>query len=101
MKVRLQPEAWNDLREIASYIARNNASRAASYVAVLRDKIAQLATMGRSFKIVPRYANSGLRRRVFEAYQIFYRVDDAAEIVDVMRVLHSSRNLDAILRGFE
>lgn len=101
MKVRLQPEALNDLREIAAYIARDDQQRAASYAAVLRGKIAQLSTMGRSFRIVPRYAVSSLRRRVFEAYQILYLVNEELDVVDVIRVLHTSRNLDEILREFE
>lgn len=101
MKVCLQPEALDDLREIAAYIARNDEQRAASHAAVLRGKIAQLSTMGKSFRIIPRYAVSSLRRRVFGAYQILFLVNEELDVVDVLRVLHSSRNLDEILRGFE
>ncbi len=101
MKVRLQPEALNDLHEIASYIARANPRRAATYAAELREKIGQLATMGRSFRIAPRYAVSGLRRRIFGAYQIFFLVDIVPDTVDVIRVLHSSRDLGPLLQAFE
>ncbi|MDH0864062.1 type II toxin-antitoxin system RelE/ParE family toxin [Mitsuaria sp. GD03876] len=101
MKVRLQPEALNDLREIAAYIDRANPRRAASFAAELREKIEQLSTMGRSFRVVPRYAVSGLRRRVHGAYQILYLANEELERVDVLRVLHSSRNLAELLRAFE
>lgn len=45
--------------------------------------------------MVPRYAQKGVRRRVHDNYQIFYRADDSE--VFVIRVLHGARDYAALL----
>jgi plasmid stabilization system protein ParE len=101
MKVCLQPEALDDLRGIAAYIGRHDPRRAATHANRLEAKIAQLGSMGASFRILPHYAASGLRRRIVGAYQIFYLVDDLLRAVLVVRVLHSARDTAQLLRAFE
>jgi toxin ParE1/3/4 len=72
-----------------------NPRRAISFVKELTDKCAGLADMPSSFPLVPRYAKKGIRRRVYGAYQIFYRVD--GELVHVIRMLHGARDYEALL----
>ena len=101
MKVCLQPEALDDLRDIAAYIGRHDPRRAATHADRLKAKIAQLGSMGTSFRILPPYVASGLRRRIVGAYQIFYLVDDLLRAVLVVRILHSARDTARLLRAFE
>jgi plasmid stabilization system protein ParE len=95
MKVRLSAEARRDLIVIGDFIARDNPSRAISFIKELTDKCAGLADMPLSFALVPRYEKKGIRRRVHSAYQIFYRVE--GELVHVIRVLHGARDYDSLL----
>ena len=76
------------------FIARHKSAPAISFVKELTDA-AGLADMPSSFPLVPRYAKKGIRRRVYGAYQIFYRVD--GELVHVIRMLHGARDYEALL----
>ncbi|MCT4334707.1 type II toxin-antitoxin system RelE/ParE family toxin [Paracoccus sp. YLB-12] len=95
MKVRLSSEARQDLIAIGDYIARDNPPRAQSFVAELAGKCASLGQMPKAHPLVPRYAQKGVRRRVHDKYQIFYRADDNE--VFVIRVLHGARDYAALL----
>ncbi|MGE7469546.1 type II toxin-antitoxin system RelE/ParE family toxin [Bosea sp. NPDC003192] len=95
MKVRLSSEARRDLIAIGDYIARDNPSRAHSFIKELTDKCASLADIPLGHAIVPRYEARGIRRCVHDNYQVFYRVD--GDLVFVVRVLHSARDHEALL----
>ncbi|SEF11731.1 Plasmid stabilization system protein ParE [Burkholderia sp. WP9] len=98
MIVRILPAAEAELEAIGDYIARDNPSRAVSFVRELRERCLGLADMPLAFPLVPRYEARGVRHRVHGHYQIFYRVvGQPAERVDVIHVLHSARNTAAIL----
>ncbi|OWQ88432.1 hypothetical protein CDN99_16365 [Roseateles aquatilis] len=101
MQVRLLTEASADLDSIAEYIGQNNPRRARSFIHELRQKIFGLSTMAASFRVVPRYAASELRRRVHDPYQIFYIADVELGVVHVVRVLHSARDTDPLLVRYE
>ena len=80
---------------IGDFIARDNRPRAISFIKELTNKCAGLADMPLAFPLVPRYEKKGVRRRVYGAYQIFYRID--GELIHVIRVLHGARDYDALL----
>ncbi|WP_343629060.1 type II toxin-antitoxin system RelE/ParE family toxin [Roseateles sp.] len=101
MRVSLLTEASADLDDIAAYIRRHNPRRARSFVHELMRKIFGLSTMAESFRVVPQYATSGLRRRVHKPCQIFYIADVTQHVVHVVRVLHTSRDTDPLLLHFE
>lgn len=89
MKVRLSSQARQDLIAIGDYIARDNPSRAASFVAELANKCANLTLMPLGSPIVARYQARGIRRRVHGNDQIFYGVDRDQ--------LHGARDYEALL----
>ncbi len=95
MKVRLSSEARKDLIAIGDYIARDNPTRASTFVRELVKACVELSSTPLAYPIVQRYAAKGIRRRVYGNYQIFYRV--AREQVLVIRVLHGARDYDALL----
>ena len=88
MIVRLTAQAETDLEGIGDYIARDNPSRALSFVIELRGACLSLAEMAWAFPAVPRYARHGMRRRVYGNYSIFYRID-GDEII-VVHILHNA-----------
>ena len=98
MLVRLLPDAEADLEAIGGYIARDNASRAVTFVAELRARCNSLASMPLAFPVVPRYEDRGVRHRVYGSYQIFYRpIGSPTERIDILHIIHGARDYATIL----
>ena len=95
MTVRITPEAEGDLAAVADFISRDNPQRAVSFVRELRSKCLILADFPRAYPLLPRYEQRGIRRRSHRDYLILYRV--TGDHVDVLRIVHGRRDLDAIL----
>ena len=95
MKVIFAAEAELDLEHIGDYIAVDNPVRAESFVRELLGRCHALADMPRAFPLVPRYEHTGVRRRPYGDYLIFYRV--GADVVDILHVLNGAQNYEAIL----
>lgn len=51
--------------------------------------------MPRAFPLVPRYEHTGVRRRPYGEYLIFYRI--GIENIEVLHVLNGAMNYEAIL----
>ncbi|MCJ2011974.1 type II toxin-antitoxin system RelE/ParE family toxin [Methylobacterium sp. J-076] len=97
MKVVVTAEAELDLERIGDFIARDNPARAQTFVTELVECCLRLSDTPRAFPLVARYAHTGVRRRVFGSYLIFYRVDEEAGRIDVLHVLNGAREYEAIL----
>src|SRR5208283_1302941 len=95
MKVVFSELARAGLRDIALFIARDNKSRARSFVRELQAKARDIASSPHAFPLIPRYEHLGLRRRVHRDYLIFYRVD--ADTIFIVHILHGARNYEALL----
>lgn len=95
MRVVLTAEALGDLEAIGDYIARDNPARARSFVGELLGKARAIADLPKGFPLVPRYADLGIRRRIYGHYMIFYRVE-AARIV-ILHILHGAQDYEALL----
>ena len=96
MKVRLSAQAKADLAAIRHYIAADNPHAAAHVIRSLRD------TLRNTISRFP-YAGKpcdelvqGLRCFPVGNYVIFYL---AGEGIDVVRVLHGARDIEAIFRS--
>jgi len=95
MKVRLSSAARKDLISIGDYIALDNPARASTFIEELVKACAELSATPLGYPIVRRYEATGIRRRVYRNYQIFYRI--VGERIFVIRVLHGARDYDALL----
>ena len=91
--ILLRPRAKADLGEIWGYIADDSETRADAFIVAIEQKLRLLArqpSMGRKREILA----AGLRSFPVGRYVIFYRsIQDG---IDVIRVLHGSRDLEAI-----
>ena len=67
-KVILTPQAQDDLREIVSFIARNNSSRARTFGNELIDKALSLVSLPERGRVVPEIAESSVREMVHGSY---------------------------------
>ncbi|MCJ2045517.1 type II toxin-antitoxin system RelE/ParE family toxin [Methylobacterium sp. J-078] len=95
MIVRITDAAEADLERIGDFIALDNPDRALSFVNEILDRCLRLADAPRGFPLVPRYERSGVRRRPYRDYLIFYRVED--DHVDVLHILNGARDYETIL----
>jgi toxin ParE1/3/4 len=73
MRFRFSRRAEADLKMIASYIGRNNPSRALSYVREMRDHCRRLTAFPRAHRLRPELGE-GVRMSVFGNYVILYVV---------------------------
>lgn len=101
MQVRLLTEASADLDGIAEYIGRHDPRNARSFTHELVQKVFGLASMAESYRVIQRYASSGLRRRIHRSYQILYIADVAHNVVHVARILHTARDSIPLLAHYE
>ncbi len=97
MIVRLAAEAERDLEAIAGRIARENPTRALTFVRELRDACLLLADFPERFALVQRYERHGVRHQVHGNSLIFYQV--AEREVIVLHVLHGATVYHGLLFG--
>lgn len=88
-----RPLAGTDIVEIWDFIAEDSITQADAWVDRLDSKLRLLATqplMGRSRnELAP-----GIRSQPFGRYVIFY--EPLTDGIDVVRVIHSARDVDAV-----
>jgi toxin ParE1/3/4 len=95
MIVVISAEAEADLESIGDWIAKDNPTRAVTFVQELRRRCESLMDAPRGHARVPRYEHLGIRRRVYRDYLIFYRI--VGDRIEVLHVLHGSRDYGPIL----
>ncbi len=99
MRVIFSPATKIDLLEIATYIARDNPTRADSFVDELEGRSVQLADTPHIGSPRPELGD-GVRVLVHGHYLIFYRVVEGS--VRIERVLHGAQDItaaDFVLEG--
>lgn len=104
MAVRIvrRSQAARDVEELADHIANDSLAAALRFLDNAESTIRELATHPGSGSPFPteQPGLTGLRfRRVkgFPNHLIFYR--EQPDSIDVIRILHGARNIDAALRG--
>jgi toxin ParE1/3/4 len=90
-KVIWSDEAIADLREICSYIARDNPEAALRMGSGILDHVQILARFPFIGPAYPRGAQGPLRQIVFRSYRIFYDVSEELRRVDILHVRHGAR----------
>lgn len=95
MIVVVTDEAAYDLERISDTIALDNPERAITFVRELRMSCESLGEFPKAYPLVPRYEDSGVRRRVHGNYLIFYRI--GVNTVEVLHVLHGAMDYTPLL----
>ena len=88
------PAARSDLIEIGDFIAQDNRDRALSFIAEIEAKMRQTAERPGSYPARDD-VREGLRSARHGRYLIFFV--ETEETVQIVRVLHSARNLPELL----
>ena len=89
MKVVLLPEARGDLRAIGDWIARDNPTRAATFVTELEGRAAALADMPERGPIAFTSSRHPVHKLTHGRYLIYYRI--RADRVEVLGIHHGAR----------
>jgi toxin ParE1/3/4 len=88
-QVILTPQAQEDLREIVSFIARDNSERALTFGNELIDKALSLAELSLRGRIVPELNDPNVRELVHGSYRIIY--EPLQESIYILRFWHGAR----------
>ena len=97
MKVHVTEAAWGDMLEIGRAILSDNPARAASFIDELYERCESLGDNPSAYPLLPEHESTGIRRRVFGNYLIFYRIGD--EVIEVLHVLHGAQDYERLLFG--
>jgi toxin ParE1/3/4 len=92
------PEARQDLRGIHDYIAKDDSEAARRVMTRLRDMARLLAGAPALGRRRPELG-SELRSFVADRYVLFYRPLPGATGIELARVLHGARDVDALFSG--
>ena len=95
MIVVITAEAEADLERIGDKIAEISPARAKNFLRELRQCSDGLTDMPERFSLVPHYEHTGVRRRPYGNYLIFYRV--GIETIDILHVLHGAMDYEHLL----
>lgn len=91
VELRWSQLAVDDLEEIIDYISRDSEENARIYAAKIISSVETTSIFPYSGRMVPEMKNEQLREKVFNNIRIIYRITN--ELIEVIRVLHSSREL--------
>lgn len=91
-KVIWSDQAITDLREVCSYLARDNQEAALRIGNGILDHVRILAQFPFIGPTYPRGASGPLREIVFRSYRIFYDVSEDSHCVYVLHVWHATRD---------
>jgi len=89
--VVLARSAEADLEAIVSYVARDNPQAALRLGRALVVALRSLEAFPQLGRVVPEFNQESLREIVRRPYRIIYRVNDAAERIEVIRFWHGAR----------
>ncbi len=95
MKVIVSAAAEADLEAIADYIALDSRARAISFVNEIVEAALALADMPLAYPLVSGFEASGIRRKPFRRYLIFYRVETARIVI--LHVLNAAQDYPPLL----
>lgn len=90
-RVTFAQRAREDLREISSYIARNNPRRAKTFGRELILKAQSLGEHPRMGCVVLELDDEAVRETVHGAYRIIYRVTADRDRIFILRFWHGAR----------
>lgn len=91
-KIRWTEKASNHLQAIHDYIARDSRTYANRFIKSLIKSASKLQIAPRCGRIVPEFEVYGFREVIYQNYRIVYRIKDDNEHVEILAVIHCSRD---------
>jgi toxin ParE1/3/4 len=91
-KIIWAPRALEDLRDIVSYIRRDNPNAARSFGFKLIEKAEGLASFPERGREIRKFQNPDIREVFHGSYRIAYRIRRDLEQVEIARIWHGARS---------
>lgn len=91
-QIRWSPRAASDLEEICDYIARDSEHYASLFAKRIVAAIRRLQEFPEVGRVVPEYADPGLRELLYGRYRVVYRLTQDA--IEIAAICHGARPLD-------
>jgi plasmid stabilization system protein ParE len=95
MTVDFTQAARDDLLDIGDYIAKDNPSRALSFIDELEERCMALEDFPHAYPILARRLESNIRRLVHGNYSVFYSV--VGNSVSIIHILNSAMDYERVL----
>lgn len=89
--LKWRPQALKDLEAIEAYYEEVAPEYAPVFVESVFDKAERLKQMPHLGRKVPEIGDAAIRELIHRGYRIMYVVNEQGEAVEVLTVLHSSR----------
>ena len=93
-KVMWTETAWDDLEEVADYIAKDSSHYAAALVREARDAARTLAHLAERGRVVPEFNDPSIRELFVRNYRLIYQVTE--QTIYVVGFIHGARDLWAL-----
>ena len=84
--------AWDDLADIAAYIARDSEYYAAAFVQEMKEAAASLAEFAARGQIVPEFGDPSIRELLVKSYRLVYRVSEKRVVI--LTLIHGARRIE-------
>jgi len=91
-----RPQVRKDLEAIEAYFEETSPDYAAFFMGQILEKAQQLERFPRLGRIVPEIGDDSIRELIYRSYRIMYFVDQEGEEVEVLTVMHSSRQFGSL-----
>lgn len=95
-KVVLTPQALDDLKEVVSFIAKDNTERARTFGNELIDRSLAIAIFPELGRVVPEVGEPAIREIIHGKYRIIYEIIADRGAIYVLRFWHGARGEPAI-----
>lgn len=101
-QIKWTEKASNNLHAVYEYIAKDSNIYAARFIKSLILATKKLETMPRCGRIVPELKSYDFREVIYRNYRIIYRILEDNEHIEILAVVHGSRDLkDAFRKEWE
>src|SRR3989442_411845 len=90
-QIIIAPSARNDLRDIVAFAALHNPDAAERLGFALIARAESLAQFPQRGRVVPEYHDPRLREILHLSYRVIYRLNEAAQTIEVVRFWHAAR----------
>jgi toxin ParE1/3/4 len=92
----LTPQAIEDLREIVTFIARDNPAKAEEFGNLLCDKTETLGAHPLLGRVVPEFRRHEIRELIYKSYRIVYRLDESSKAIHILHFWHGARGTPSL-----
>lgn len=94
VKIKRSPPATEDLREILHFMSKNSPEFSNYFKVSILEKIEFLSRFPQMGRKVPEVDNRNKRELIFQNYRIIYRYFKKKEMVEIITIIHGSRQIN-------